>query len=73
MTRAVGDFDYGVSKSKIALALSSTSHDQGDRVTRLIKTKKAMSSRFSLVSRSTQSKTDGAPKGNRQRKQEVSV
>lgn len=55
VTREVGDFDYGVSKSetkpsfKIAEALSSTSHDQGDRVTRLIKT--AMSRRFHVVSR----------------------
>lgn len=49
VTHEVGDFDYGVSKSntkpsfKIALAVSSSSHDQGDRVTWPIKTRKAMS------------------------------
>lgn len=48
VTHEVGDFDYGEAKSKTkqsfktTLAVSSTSHDRGDRVTRLIKTKKAM-------------------------------
>lgn len=56
VTHEVGDFDYGVAKSKtkpsfkMALAVSSASHDRGDRVTRLIKTKKAMLRRVTLVS-----------------------
>lgn len=62
MTHEVGDFDYRAAKSKtkpsfkMALAVSSTSHDGGDRVTRLIKTKKAMPRRFTLVSHKTQGK-----------------
>lgn len=56
VTREVDDFDYGVAEAdtklpfKIALAVSSTSHDRGDRVTRLIKTKTATARRLTLVS-----------------------
>lgn len=49
VTPKVGDLNYGVSKSKtkpffkMVLAVSSASHDQGDKVTRLTGTKKATS------------------------------